>query len=480
MKGLSADNTIFSGIDSDIEKLKQLFKELQQQSSDGFKNQKQINSFKGKSEELGIVLSRVQQNLKEIAENKDNSFKFKNITETVSQITQLRTQIEKINQDLAESRANTAKGLTGIGFSETEAQNIANEVNSYEELTQKLKEITTEKEKQLQLEKDSAELRQKQIIEQGIARAKLSSSHPERSLATGKSSKGIYKNQNDAVQAVNEFISQELQTSIGSSKNAEEVWTNILNKINESKVALRDVESVSLGVKNAYNQINMAIQEDTSKTTQLDTQVNKLKTDSSTIANNFTVKNETQQNMQQLVNKVKELESELEKAKSKNQLGQVNKDLERTNSVTKNAKDSLSNYNSELDKTSQKQNQIEQSLNRLSYTVQRIFSIYTIVYKIRQIVTQTFNDVQNLDKSFASIAMVTDYTVSQMWDSYSQYAEIANQLGQSTLSAVESSALFYQQGLDTNEALELTVDTMKMATLAGTDFSTATSQMTAA
>ena len=76
--------------------------------------------------------------------------------------------------------------------------------------------------------------------------------------------------------------------------------------------------------------------------------------------------------------------------------------------------------------------------------------------------------------------MVTDYTVSQMWDSYSQYAEMANQLGQSTLSAVESSALFYQQGLDTNEALELTVDTMKMATLAGTDFSTATSQMTAA
>lgn len=34
--------------------------------------------------------------------------------------------------------------------------------------------------------------------------------------------------------------------------------------------------------------------------------------------------------------------------------------------------------------------------------------------------------------------------------------------------------------LDTNEALELTTSTMKLATLAGSDFETATSQMTAA
>ncbi|MBR4890122.1 MAG: phage tail tape measure protein [Clostridia bacterium] len=40
--------------------------------------------------------------------------------------------------------------------------------------------------------------------------------------------------------------------------------------------------------------------------------------------------------------------------------------------------------------------------------------------------------------------------------------------------------MFYQQGLDTNEALALTTDTMKLATLAGNDFSTATQEMTSA
>jgi phage tail tape measure protein, TP901 family, core region len=57
---------------------------------------------------------------------------------------------------------------------------------------------------------------------------------------------------------------------------------------------------------------------------------------------------------------------------------------------------------------------------------------------------------------------------------------MANRLGQSTENAIKSSALFYQQGLDTAEALTLTEDTMKLATLSGQGFEEATKQMTAA
>jgi hypothetical protein len=76
--------------------------------------------------------------------------------------------------------------------------------------------------------------------------------------------------------------------------------------------------------------------------------------------------------------------------------------------------------------------------------------------------------------------MVTDYDISDMWSSYGTYADMAQELGQETKDVVEASALFYQQGLETNEVLSLTEDTMKLATLAGLDFSTATSEMTAA
>jgi hypothetical protein len=40
--------------------------------------------------------------------------------------------------------------------------------------------------------------------------------------------------------------------------------------------------------------------------------------------------------------------------------------------------------------------------------------------------------------------MVTDKTVSGLWNTYSQYSEIANKLGQTTESAIKASALFYQ------------------------------------
>jgi hypothetical protein len=34
-----------------------------------------------------------------------------------------------------------------------------------------------------------------------------------------------------------------------------------------------------------------------------------------------------------------------------------------------------------------------------------------------------------LDQAFASIAMVTDYSVQGMWNSYEQYNEMAKELG---------------------------------------------------
>jgi hypothetical protein len=71
-------------------------------------------------------------------------------------------------------------------------------------------------------------------------------------------------------------------------------------------------------------------------------------------------------------------------------------------------------------------------------------SLGTAWRTFRNIVSQTFNDVKQLDKAFGSIAMVTKYSVADMWSQYSTYAEMANKLGQSTQSVVEASGLFYQ------------------------------------
>jgi len=76
--------------------------------------------------------------------------------------------------------------------------------------------------------------------------------------------------------------------------------------------------------------------------------------------------------------------------------------------------------------------------------------------------------------------MVTTKGVGDMWQQYNQYADMAIELGQRTSDVIDASALFYQQGLDVNDALELTRNTMQLATLAGIDYTQATDEMTAA
>ena len=126
------------------------------------------------------------------------------------------------------------------------------------------------------------------------------------------------------------------------------------------------------------------------------------------------------------------------------------------------------------------QKQISDQFAHFQNYVGYMFSFASILTTIKNVIRSTFDDVKNLDRAFGSIAMVTEYSVQDMWNSYGQYAEMANRLGQSTKDVIESSALFYQQGLKTADALSLTESTMKLATLAGSDFKTATSQMTAA
>lgn len=118
--------------------------------------------------------------------------------------------------------------------------------------------------------------------------------------------------------------------------------------------------------------------------------------------------------------------------------------------------------------------------DQLKMRMLTLLSATSVFNLIKRQVKETYEDVKQLDKSFASIAMVTSNSVADMWKSYGNYASMAAELGQSTDSMIQASALFYQQGLKENEALELTSNTMKLATLAGNDFSTATQEMTSA
>ena len=57
--------------------------------------------------------------------------------------------------------------------------------------------------------------------------------------------------------------------------------------------------------------------------------------------------------------------------------------------------------------------------------IKTFLSLGSAVNGLRSVFNETFESVKTLDKSFAQIAMVTDYSVQEMWSSYDQYADMA-------------------------------------------------------
>ena len=126
------------------------------------------------------------------------------------------------------------------------------------------------------------------------------------------------------------------------------------------------------------------------------------------------------------------------------------------------------------------QEKLNLGFNSFFNRIAGFLSVGSIFATVRMQINKTKDDIKQLDKAFASIAYVSNETVKDLWGTYTDYATMAEKLGQSTVSVIKASSIYRQQGLDTAKSLELTTETMKLATIAGNDYATATKEMTAA
>ena len=122
----------------------------------------------------------------------------------------------------------------------------------------------------------------------------------------------------------------------------------------------------------------------------------------------------------------------------------------------------------------------EQELSRLRQQIISFFSIDNAIQLFKRSIRSAYETVKELDAAMTETAVVTDFSVGDMWDQLPRYTKAANELGTTTLGAYETTTLFYQQGLKTNEVFEIGTETMKMARIANMDYADATDKMTAA
>lgn len=124
--------------------------------------------------------------------------------------------------------------------------------------------------------------------------------------------------------------------------------------------------------------------------------------------------------------------------------------------------------------------QMNSEFEQLKSQAQYFFGLTNSFNLLKRAIRGAYETVKKLDAAMTETAVVTDFSVGDMWEQLPQYTTMAKKLGATTEGAYKTAALYYQQGLDTAEAMQLSTETMKMARVAGMEYATATKAMTSA
>lgn len=137
----------------------------------------------------------------------------------------------------------------------------------------------------------------------------------------------------------------------------------------------------------------------------------------------------------------------------------------------------------EIQKTSDTFNLATQKAQEFASLKSQVLSFFTITGAIqlfRRAIDSAFETVKELDEAMTEIAVVSDFSVGDMWKQLPRFTEQANQLGKSIRDVYGATTLYVQQGLDLDNSLKLANETLKMAAVAGMDAADATDAMTSA
>lgn len=161
----------------------------------------------------------------------------------------------------------------------------------------------------------------------------------------------------------------------------------------------------------------------------------------------------------------------------------VVKEFEKMQSEASNSKTTVEKVGSAVEdfgNQAQGVAKVNQQFEELYRKATYFFSINNAFNLFKKTIREAYNEIKELDAAMTDIAVVTDFNIGDVWETIPQYTDLSNELGTTILGAYETAKLYYQQGLDNNEVMEASRETLKMARIANMDYAEATDYMTAA
>ena len=301
---------------------------------------------------------------------------------------------------------------------------------------------------------------------------------------------------NNFIQTVEKYRQMADELRKAGQEDKANIIDNLLKEITptQSVETVREglnnvAENISEGVKRvkaAYDEANKIINNENANQTSLNNTLASLKTE----GENYTLaktqvdpviaelKSATQQAkniLENLQTKINEYESKVKATEKEQPFGDLGKKL------YDNSAEAIAKANQQASLYSKKLTEIQQAqkgLNNLGSFIQRWFSVYAAINLVRKAFNSIKTTLKELDDVMTEIAIVTNMTQDDLWKQMSSYTDMAKQYAVSIKGVYEVSQLFYQQGLQQADVMELTEQTLKMARISGLEYATATDYMT--
>lgn len=193
---------------------------------------------------------------------------------------------------------------------------------------------------------------------------------------------------------------------------------------------------------------------------------------------------ETIQNLAEQLIELKNRLADVEKQGVADVLGKVSKPMKEIGEAGVEGKIQFSELQAELDKSGLSLNIFSNLLNsskkNLVGFLTGIISGKLLITGLNRTFKETIKVIQELDKSFNEIAMVTTMTTKEAWRLRDSFVEIASVTGKTTTEVAELSVQFFRQGRSISETLKLTEAAASAATIAGISVTDSVNYLTSA
>lgn len=458
LTGLSGQN-----LAADFENIQKRFKKLQEQVEQPFTAKADFSKME---KEVASVQSAIKSFTREILQLQNSTDKRK-LELLPNDQKQKIDKVKKALESYTESTSRTIKKTEELKKAEQSLQKIqqkADQANAKTVKSQEWRSLRQGEIKSLQ-----KELKQAETIRQATAEAysrkgwvqtetgkKYQAGEKVEVDVGGKKTQTSLKETTEQVIKLQDKI-QKLKTELNNSITQPEL-TQVNQELENQKTLVNNLTS-------AWNQLSLKDKEEA---------FTALKNVAQQVGVSLEDINDSG-DFEKLKNRLQQLET--------NGIQQVDSALEDLLQQTKSMSPSLGQMGDEIQKTGDAFDLAAakaQEFSSLKNQVLSFFSITGAIQLFRQAVQSAFETVKDLDEAMTEIAVVSEFSVNDMWSQLPRFTDNANELGLSIRDVYDATTLYVQQGLNLNQSLGLSTETLKMAAIAGLDAAAATDAMTSA